>query len=181
MIKRTDDPRQACGLTNPFGIGTILVVCVQCCKLLVSIAVCLSICPAGFNTTTYHSTQPRTTPSIRHAATMSAAVNSKSLLSLFLLLSLWAGLGSALKFDLTATTTKTERCIRNFVGNGQLVVVTAIVSGSKGDGQLVNMHVCLVYSLLFCVSLLSLLRQVVNWLIMNMADILTFWGDGMLD
>lgn len=78
---------------------------------------------------------------------MSAAVNPKSLLSLFLLLSLWAGLGSALKFDLMATTTKTERCIRNFVGNGQLVVVTAIVSGSKGDGQLVNMHVCLVYSL----------------------------------
>jgi hypothetical protein len=52
------------------------------------------------------------------------------------------GLGSALKFDLTATTSKSERCIRNFVSNGQLVVVTAIVSGTKGDGQLVNMHVC---------------------------------------
>ena len=53
------------------------------------------------------------------------------------------GLSSALKFDLTATTSKSERCIRNFVSNGQLVVVTAIVSGTKGDGQLVNMHVCL--------------------------------------
>lgn len=54
------------------------------------------------------------------------------------------GLSSALKFDLTATSSsKSERCIRNFVSNGQLVVVTAIVSGTKGDGQLVNMHVCL--------------------------------------
>ncbi|EEA24162.1 vesicle coat component [Talaromyces marneffei ATCC 18224] len=51
------------------------------------------------------------------------------------------GLSSALKFDLTATTTKSERCIRNFVSRGQLVVVTAIVSGTKGDGQLVNMHI----------------------------------------
>ncbi|KAL1986065.1 hypothetical protein VTN96DRAFT_7078 [Rasamsonia emersonii] len=46
---------------------------------------------------------------------------------------------SALKFDLPATTHKTERCIRNFVSNGQLVVVTAIVSGQRGDGQVVNM------------------------------------------
>lgn len=51
----------------------------------------------------------------------------------------------ALKFDLqahTGHTTRYERCIRNFVAKDTLVVVTAIVGGSKGDGQLVNMHVC---------------------------------------
>ncbi|OJJ49270.1 hypothetical protein ASPZODRAFT_91733 [Penicilliopsis zonata CBS 506.65] len=48
---------------------------------------------------------------------------------------------TALKFDLPAVSGKNERCIRNFVSNGQLVVVTAIVSGNKGDGQVVNMHI----------------------------------------
>ncbi|KMU87515.1 endoplasmic reticulum vesicle protein 25 [Coccidioides immitis H538.4] len=36
---------------------------------------------------------------------------------------------------------KHERCVRNFVNRDQLVVVTAIVSGQKGDGQVVNMHI----------------------------------------
>jgi hypothetical protein len=52
---------------------------------------------------------------------------------------------NALKFDLQATSqshdAKKERCIRNFVAKDTLVVVTAIVSGSKGDGMRVNMHV----------------------------------------
>lgn len=51
----------------------------------------------------------------------------------------------ALRFDLHATSThegKKERCIRNFVARDTLVVVTAIVDGSKGDGMTVNMHVC---------------------------------------
>ena len=51
---------------------------------------------------------------------------------------------NALKFDLAATPQrdgKKERCIRNFVAKDTLVVVTAIVSGAKGDGQVVNMHV----------------------------------------
>ena len=50
----------------------------------------------------------------------------------------------ALKFDLQAHTghgNKYERCIRNFVAKDTLVLVTAIVSGQKGDGQMVNMHV----------------------------------------
>ena len=50
----------------------------------------------------------------------------------------------ALKFDLAAHTghnSKYERCIRNFVGKDTLVLVTAIVDGQKGDGQMVNMHV----------------------------------------
>ena len=50
----------------------------------------------------------------------------------------------ALKFDLVAHpghSTKNERCIRNFVNRDTLVVVTATISGSKGDGQVVNMHV----------------------------------------
>ena len=48
-----------------------------------------------------------------------------------------------LKFDLAAHTghsNKYERCIRNFVAKDTLVLVTAIVSGYKGDGQTVNMH-----------------------------------------
>ncbi|KAI2630149.1 emp24/gp25L/p24 family/GOLD-domain-containing protein [Xylaria nigripes] len=51
---------------------------------------------------------------------------------------------NALKFDITATPQrdgKKERCIRNFVAKDTLVVVTAIVSGSKGDGQMLNMHI----------------------------------------
>lgn len=53
-------------------------------------------------------------------------------------------LSSALKFDLAAragSSSKNERCIRNFVGKDTLVLVTAIVDGMKGDGQVVNMHV----------------------------------------
>ncbi|KAI1102095.1 emp24/gp25L/p24 family/GOLD-domain-containing protein [Jackrogersella minutella] len=51
---------------------------------------------------------------------------------------------NALKFDLTArgpNDKKTERCIRNFVAKDTLVVVTATVGGSKGDGMIVNMHI----------------------------------------
>ena len=54
---------------------------------------------------------------------------------------------SALKFDIDAhpahLSGKHERCIRNFVAKEQLVVVTTIVSGYRGDGQLLNLHVCL--------------------------------------
>jgi hypothetical protein len=53
----------------------------------------------------------------------------------------------ALKFELIAQaghSAKNERCIRNFVTKDTLVVVTAIVSGNRGDGQMVNMHVRLV-------------------------------------
>lgn len=49
----------------------------------------------------------------------------------------------ALKFDLLSQSAhaKTERCIRNFVNRDTLVVVTTIIDGFKGDGQIVNMHV----------------------------------------
>jgi hypothetical protein len=66
----------------------------------------------------------------------------RSVLAFFLLV---VQIATALKFDLPAQSGhggKNERCIRNFVSKDQLVVVTAIVSGSKGDGQVVNMHVC---------------------------------------
>ena len=69
----------------------------------------------------------------------SSPFTMRSILALFLLV---VQLASALKFDLLATSGGTERCIRNFVSKDQLVVVTAIVSGQKGDGQKVNMHVC---------------------------------------
>jgi hypothetical protein len=50
----------------------------------------------------------------------------------------------ALKFDLQGfpyRNHKSERCIRNFVSKDTLVVVTATIGGTKGDGMVVNMHV----------------------------------------
>ena len=59
------------------------------------------------------------------------------------LLVLFLPFSLALKFDLAAHTghNRYERCIRNFVAKDTLVLVTAIVGGTKGDGQQVNMHV----------------------------------------
>ncbi|KAJ6014508.1 Endoplasmic reticulum vesicle protein 25 [Penicillium herquei] len=70
----------------------------------------------------------------------SSPFTMRSILALFLLA---IQLATALKFDLPASSGhgKNERCIRNFVSKDQLVVVTAVVSGSKGDGQRVNMHI----------------------------------------
>lgn len=61
------------------------------------------------------------------------------------LLFFFVAFASALKFDLAARgqhENKPWRCIRNFVGRDTLVVVTATVSGYRGDGMIVNMHVC---------------------------------------
>jgi hypothetical protein len=59
---------------------------------------------------------------------------------------LFAGAASALKFDLYAhsggESSRRERCIRNFVNSNTLVVVTSTVDGYKGDGMVVNIHVC---------------------------------------
>ncbi|KAK6530264.1 vesicle coat component [Orbilia ellipsospora] len=64
------------------------------------------------------------------------------LLSTLALLSSAASLASALKFDLHAHPAgHPQRCIRNFAAKDTLVVVTAIVGGSKGDGQKVNIHI----------------------------------------
>lgn len=68
----------------------------------------------------------------------SSPFTMRSILTFFLLV---AQLATALKFELPAGHGKNERCIRNFVSKDQLVVVTATVSGQKGDGQQVNMHV----------------------------------------
>jgi hypothetical protein len=70
----------------------------------------------------------------------SSQTSTRTLLGIFFLL--LVQLSSALKFDLHANSGHNERCILNFVFKDQLVVVTAIVSGQKGDGQVVNMHVC---------------------------------------
>ncbi|KAI0012595.1 emp24/gp25L/p24 family/GOLD-domain-containing protein [Xylariaceae sp. FL0662B] len=50
---------------------------------------------------------------------------------------------NALKFDLQAQPRNNvqERCIRNFAAKDTLVVVTTTVSGSKGDGMQVDMHI----------------------------------------
>jgi hypothetical protein len=64
----------------------------------------------------------------------------------YLLFLLALPLISALKFDVQAhyghEATSKERCVRNFVAKDQLVVVTANVDGARGDGQQLNMHVC---------------------------------------
>lgn len=66
-------------------------------------------------------------------------------LAIRLLLAFLLPLISALKFDVQAhpghESASKERCIRNFVAKDQLVVVTATVSGHRGDGQVLNMHV----------------------------------------
>jgi hypothetical protein len=57
---------------------------------------------------------------------------------------LFLACANALKFDVEAFSKgdkRGERCIRNFVARDTLVVVTATVDGSKGDGMVVNMHV----------------------------------------
>jgi hypothetical protein len=67
------------------------------------------------------------------------------LFALELLFAFLLPLVAALKFDIQAhpghESASKERCIRNFVAKDQLVVVTATVSGSRGDGQTLNMHV----------------------------------------
>ncbi|KAK6337480.1 vesicle coat component [Orbilia blumenaviensis] len=64
------------------------------------------------------------------------------LLSTLTFLTTTASLASALKFDLFAQSSgHHHRCIRNFAAKDTLVVVTAIVGGSKGDGQKVNIHI----------------------------------------
>nr|POE54357.1 endoplasmic reticulum vesicle protein 25 [Quercus suber] len=66
-------------------------------------------------------------------------------LYLQLLLAFLLPLISALKFDIVAhpghESKSKERCVRNFVAKDQLVVVTATVSGNRGDGQVLNMHI----------------------------------------
>jgi len=57
---------------------------------------------------------------------------------------LFLACANALKFDVEAFSQgdkRGERCIRNFVAKDTLVVVTATVGGSKGDGMVVNMQV----------------------------------------
>jgi hypothetical protein len=67
------------------------------------------------------------------------------LFALELLFAFILPLVAALKFDIQAhpghESASKERCIRNFVAKDQLVVVTATASGSRGDGQTLNMHV----------------------------------------
>ena len=49
----------------------------------------------------------------------------------------------ALKFDISAVrkSQSKPRCVRNYVSRDTLVVVTAKSSGTKGDGQTLNIHV----------------------------------------
>jgi len=65
--------------------------------------------------------------------------------SILLLLAVGA---TALKFEIQAGSghdAKSRRCIRNFVQKDQLVVVTAISDGYRGDGMQLSMHVRLPY------------------------------------
>lgn len=77
---------------------------------------------------------------------VTAIMAPRSLLYPLLLSLAFVPFSWALKFDLAAHmghNSKYERCIRNFVAKDTLVLVTAIVDGQKGDGQMVSMHVSL--------------------------------------
>ena len=70
--------------------------------------------------------------------------STRRLLQYFYAFFLLFSCSQALKFDLHAYSShdqKPWRCIQNFVNRNTLVVVTATISGHKGDGMLVNMHV----------------------------------------
>ena len=76
--------------------------------------------------------------------------SSISLLQAICGLLLLLDLVSGLKFDIEAHhqgDAKGKRCIRNIVAKDTLVVVTTVVSGTKGDGQRLDMHVRLPLSL----------------------------------
>jgi hypothetical protein len=83
--------------------------------------------------------------SLPHSLTLLDEVKMEMSMTLNLLLAFLLPLASALKFDVLAhpghVAASRERCIRNFVAKDQLVVVTATVSGNRGDGQTLNMHV----------------------------------------
>ena len=71
--------------------------------------------------------------------------NPRSLLYSLYSLFVFLAIADALKFDIEAYhqgDSRGTRCIRNFVSRDTLVVVTATVDGYKGDGMIVNMHVC---------------------------------------
>jgi hypothetical protein len=81
---------------------------------------------------------------LRSFPTTSTMTYTKTLLHTLCSLLLLFVCADALKFDLQAhqyKNHKSERCIRNFVSKNTLVVVTATLSGYKGDGMIVNMHV----------------------------------------
>ena len=86
--------------------------------------------------------KPTATPKCRTPVFHGTMTRHRSLRILLLILLL--PLSFTLKFDLAAHTghnAKNNRCIRNFVAKDTLVLVTAIVDGHKGDGQIVNMHI----------------------------------------
>ncbi|KYK60398.1 ERV25 protein [Drechmeria coniospora] len=76
---------------------------------------------------------------------MAMASPPNSLLQWITSLLLLVCAAEALKFELVAhagaESHAKERCIRNFVGQETLVVVTATVGGTKGDGMMVNIHI----------------------------------------
>ncbi|KAL5348767.1 vesicle coat component [Pseudogymnoascus australis] len=68
----------------------------------------------------------------------------QSILRVLCGLALLLACAEALHFDLMAVKrhdSKSERCIRNFVSRDTLVMVTSTVSGHKGDGMQVNIHI----------------------------------------
>lgn len=48
---------------------------------------------------------------------------------------------SALRFDIAATSKPEPICVRDFVNEGQLVVIDILSDGSVGDGQTLNLYV----------------------------------------
>ena len=82
-------------------------------------------------------------PSGKNTAPPEKMTQRNALLRVLCSVLLLATFAHGLRFELEARKAKDvrERCIRNFVGKDTLVVVTATISGNKGDGQQVNMQV----------------------------------------
>lgn len=87
---------------------------------------------------------PNNTNATRQRTIPSAMALSQSISHFLCALLFFIAVAESLKFDLQAYhhhEKKSERCIRNFVSKDTLVVVTATIGGTKGDGMTVNMHV----------------------------------------
>lgn len=54
---------------------------------------------------------------------------------------LLTSLVTALHFDIPASTKPEPFCVRDFVNEGQLVVIDIVTDGSAGDGQTLNLYV----------------------------------------
>lgn len=84
------------------------------------------------------SSEPFELDPIHHSAIEMQVANGRIFVAFF---ALFTCLASALHFDIPATTKPEQFCVRDFVSEGQLVVIDLNIDGSAGDGQTLNLYV----------------------------------------